>query len=106
VRDSVDIGVAEERRLVRWLIPILIASSVSMAQISGALQKPDSTSTAAKHQILPDFEADPSARVFHGRMYVYPSHDIAGSKDWDMIDWHVFSTDDMVHWKDHGVISA
>jgi beta-xylosidase len=21
-----------------------------------------------------------------------------------MIDWHVFSTDDMVHWKDHGVI--
>jgi hypothetical protein len=104
VRDSVDIGVAEERCLVRWLIPILIASSVSMAQTSGALRKPDSASTAVKHQILPDFEADPSARVFHGRLYVYPSHDIAGSKDWDMIDWHVFSTDDMVHWKDHGVI--
>ena len=59
---------------------------------------------SAQHQILPDFQADPSARVFHGRVYVYPSHDVAGSKDWDMKDWHVFSTDDMVHWKDHGQI--
>jgi len=59
---------------------------------------------AAQHQILPDFQADPSARVFNGRLYVYPSHDIAGNKDWDMVDWHVFSTDDMVHWTDHGTI--
>ncbi len=58
----------------------------------------------AQHQILPDFQADPSARVFNGRLYIYPSHDVAGSKDWDMVDWHVFSTGDMVHWKDHGVI--
>jgi arabinoxylan arabinofuranohydrolase len=58
----------------------------------------------AQHQILPDFQADPSARVFNGRLYVYPSHDIAGNKDWEMFDWHVFSTDDMIHWKDHGVI--
>jgi len=58
----------------------------------------------AQHQVLPDFQADPSARVFNGRLYVYPSHDIAGSKDWDMVDWQVFSTDDMLHWKDHGVI--
>lgn len=61
-------------------------------------------SALAQHQVLPDFQADPSARVFNGRLYVYPSHDIAGSKYWDMVDWHAFSTDDMVHWKDHGVI--
>jgi beta-xylosidase len=60
--------------------------------------------TFGQRQILPDFQADPSARVFHGRLYVYPSHDIAGSKYWDMVDWHVFSTSDMKHWKDHGVI--
>lgn len=59
---------------------------------------------SAQHQVLPDFQADPSARVFGGRLYVYPSHDIAGSTGWDMVDWHVFSTDDMVHWTDHGVI--
>ncbi len=60
--------------------------------------------SVAQHQILPDYQADPSARVFHGRLYVYPSHDLAGSKDWDMVDWHAFSTEDMVHWTDHGVI--
>jgi arabinoxylan arabinofuranohydrolase len=58
----------------------------------------------AQHQVLPDFQADPSARVFDGTLYVYPSHDIAGSKDWDMVDWHAFSTTDMIHYKDHGVI--
>ena len=63
-----------------------------------------SAPASAQQQVLPDFQADPSARVFNGRLYVYPSHDRAGSKDWDMVDWHAFSTDDMVHFKDHGVI--
>jgi arabinoxylan arabinofuranohydrolase len=58
----------------------------------------------AQNQILPDFQADPSARVFGGELYIYPSHDIAGSKGWNMVDWHVFSTDDMLKWQDHGVI--
>lgn len=58
----------------------------------------------AQHQVLPDFQADPSARVFHGTLYVYPTHDLAGNKGWDSTDWHVFSTKDMKHWTDHGVI--
>ncbi len=58
----------------------------------------------AQEPILPDFQADPTARVFNGRVYLYPSHDIAGSTDWDMLDWHVFSSDDLAHWQDHGVI--
>lgn len=55
--------------------------------------------------ILPDFHADPSAHVFGGRLYVYPSHDAPGARNWkSMVDWHVFSTDDMVTWTDHGRI--
>jgi beta-xylosidase len=61
-------------------------------------------SAPAQRQILPDFQADPTARVFAGRVYVYPSHDLPGSTGWDMVDWHVFSSDDLVTWKDHGVI--
>ena len=41
--------------------------------------------TVAQHQILPDFQAVPSARVFNGRLYIYPSHDLAGNKDWEML---------------------
>jgi beta-xylosidase len=72
--------------------------------LAGLLLSALSVSSFAQHQILPDFQADPSARVFHGILYVYSSHDIAGSKDWDMVDWHVFSTKDMTHWEDRGVI--
>src|SRR5246127_3476887 len=52
------------------------------------------------------YTADPSAHVWaDGRLYVYPSHDVAPPRGCDLMDkYHVYSTDDMVHWKDHGVI--
>jgi len=54
--------------------------------------------------VLPDFHADPSAHVWAGKIWVYPSHDIPGSKYWDMVDWHCFSSEDLVNWTDHGII--
>lgn len=52
------------------------------------------------------YTADPSAHVWNdGRLYVYPSHDIAPPQGCDLMDrYHVFSTDDMVNWTDHGEI--
>ena len=52
------------------------------------------------------YTADPSARVWEdGRLYVYPSHDIDPPRGCDLMDkYHVFSTDDMVNWIDHGQI--
>jgi len=53
--------------------------------------------------------ADPTARVFNGKVYVYPSHDIKcepgfGSHGFCMKDYHVFSSENLVDWEDHGVI--
>lgn len=52
------------------------------------------------------YTADPSAHVWEdGRLYVYASHDIAPPRGCDLMDqYHVFSTDDMVNWVDHGEI--
>lgn len=52
------------------------------------------------------YTADPSAHVWKdGRLYVYPSHDIDPPKGCDRMDrYHVFSTDDMINWTDHGEI--
>lgn len=58
----------------------------------------------AQIPILPDFYADPSARVFGDSVWIYPSHDIAGSTGWDMTDWHCFSSPDLKKWTDHGII--
>lgn len=52
------------------------------------------------------FTADASAHVWQdGRLYVYPSSDPAPSRGYSTMDgYHVFSTDDMITWKDHGEI--
>ncbi|GHU68305.1 hypothetical protein FACS189413_04860 [Bacteroidia bacterium] len=52
------------------------------------------------------YTADPSAHVWaDGRLYVYPSHDIDPPAGCDRMDkYHVYSTDDMVNWTDHGQI--
>jgi len=49
------------------------------------------------------FTADPSAKVFEGRVYVYASHDPDDQAAYDMRDYHVFSSKDLVNWQDHGV---
>jgi endo-1,4-beta-D-glucanase Y len=57
------------------------------------------------------FSADPTARVFDGRLYLYPSHDIHPSanpnqkQDWFcMADYHCFSSANLTEWTDHGRI--
>jgi hypothetical protein len=56
------------------------------------------------------FTADPSVRVFNGKIYLYPSHDIPatpghGRAGWFcMQDYHVFSSANLTDWTDHGVI--
>jgi hypothetical protein len=60
--------------------------------------------------VMDQFTADPTARVFEGKIYVYPSHDIPaspgkGRANWFVMeDYHVFSSENLVDWKDHGVI--
>ncbi|HRI79901.1 MAG TPA: family 43 glycosylhydrolase, partial [Cyclobacteriaceae bacterium] len=60
--------------------------------------------------IRDQYTADPTARVFNGKVYVYPSHDILatpgkGRVGWfAMEDYHVFSSDNLTDWKDHGII--
>jgi len=57
------------------------------------------------------FSADPTARVFNDKVYVFPSHDIPippdkpGRKDWFcMADYHVFSSENLTNWTDHGIM--
>ncbi|TNF39780.1 MAG: alpha-N-arabinofuranosidase, partial [Bacteroidetes bacterium] len=56
--------------------------------------------------------ADPSAHVFNGRIYIYPSHDIESGipendlgDHFDMRDYHVFSMEDVNgEVTDHGIV--
>jgi len=71
------------------------------------VEKPSYFDTTHKNPFITDmYTADPSAHVWSdGRLYVYASHDIDPPRGCDLMDqYHVFSTDDMVHWTDHGEI--
>jgi Glycosyl hydrolases family 43/Carbohydrate binding module (family 6) len=71
---------------------------------------PSLTASADNPFIMDQFTADPTARVFDGKIYVYPSHDIPpargrGRANWFVMeDYHVFSSENLMDWKDHGVI--
>lgn len=78
---------------------LLLSAALATA---GALQ-------AQNPIISSQFTADPTARVFNGKVYLYPSHDIPSPidrlKEWFcMADYHVFSSSDLTEWEDHGVI--
>lgn len=68
------------------------------------------TAIAQNPIIQNQFSADPTARVFNGKIYVYPSHDIVakpgqGRPNWFcMEDYHVFSSSDFSNWTDHGIV--
>lgn len=81
------------------MLPMLVLASCSVST---------KKETALAHNpfITSMYTADPSAHVWNdGRLYVYCSHDIAPPRGCDLMDeYHVFSTDDMVNWVDHGEI--
>jgi hypothetical protein len=71
------------------------------------------SSLSAQNPIVRNqFSADPTARVFNGKVYVFPSHDIPAPKDqkqlrkdwFCMADYHVFSSENLSDWTDHGMI--
>lgn len=85
------------QNLKHWLIAALAFSFLQPA----CAQNPFVTN---------QFTADPTARVFGDRVYVYPSHDIRatpghGRAGWFVMeDYHVFSSANLTNWTDHGVI--
>ena len=85
---------------------ILIFLGVLLITSSLAIQKSDAQNPLIRDQ----FTADPTGRVFKNKLYVFPSHDIfavegKGRPGWFcMEDYHVFSSENLSDWTDHGVI--
>ncbi|HEY3402606.1 MAG TPA: family 43 glycosylhydrolase, partial [Ohtaekwangia sp.] len=82
-------------------IALLVMTALLLPTIDGQTQNPF---------IRDQFTADPSARVFNNKVYVFPSHDILAAEGKGRIGWfcmedyHVFSSGNLTDWTDHGVI--
>jgi beta-xylosidase len=88
----------------------LTFSNYRMLAIAAFLTFCTICSVAQNPFIRDQFTADPTARVFNDKVYVYPSHDILaapgkGRVGWFcMEDYHVFSSENLTEWTDHGMI--
>jgi arabinoxylan arabinofuranohydrolase len=54
-----------------------------------------------------NYTADPAPFVYNGVLYAYLDHDEDGTYGWfQMKDWRLFTTTDMVNWTDRGVTAS
>ena len=77
----------------------LIKSTLAIVLFSAA------SYTHAQNPIITNvFTADPAPLVYNNTAYLYTGHDTASVNDtnYKMPDWRIFSSTDMVTWKDHG----
>ncbi|AWT42374.1 MULTISPECIES: family 43 glycosylhydrolase [Streptomyces] len=52
--------------------------------------------------ILPGLNADPDVRYLNGEYWLYPTTD--GHRGWSGTRFTAYSSKDLVHWRDHGVV--
>ena len=52
------------------------------------------------------YTADPAPFVYNGRVYLFADHDEDGSTTYNMKDWRLFSSSDIVNWQDHGIVMS
>jgi beta-xylosidase len=97
------IKVKKMNKLIFFLALTSIVIEMNAQQISTDTITPGYSGNPVIRHI---FTADPAALVYKDTFYLYTGHDeqIEGGKPFLMKDWHVFSTVDMIHWKDHGPV--
>ena len=52
------------------------------------------------------FTADPAPVVIDGKVFLYTTHDEDGARGFQMFDWLLYTSDDMVNWQDYGPVAS
>jgi len=52
------------------------------------------------------FTADPAPVVIGDKVYLYTTHDEDGARGFEMFDWLLYVSDDMVNWQDYGPVAS
>ncbi|MEI6948184.1 glycoside hydrolase family 43 protein [Paraflavisolibacter sp. H34] len=81
----------------------LAAAALFSLQPASAQMAPPAAAPAGNPIIRHKYTADPAAFVHQGTVYLYAGHDEAPPRQerYVMNEWLLFSSTDMVHWKEH-----
>jgi len=62
---------------------------------------------SAQHPIIQTkFTADPAPLVYHDTVFLYTGHDEDDAFGFNMKDWLLYTSTDMVNWTDHGAVAS
>ncbi|AJQ96217.1 hypothetical protein [Gynuella sunshinyii] len=92
------------KKLLSKCVSAKASAVMALGVLAGGAVLP--AQTLAQNPIVSHvYTADPAARVFNGRVYVVMTHDQDTQSDYNqLVDYYLFSSDDMVNWQDHGII--
>jgi arabinoxylan arabinofuranohydrolase len=80
-------------------------TNLTLLTVVGIVLTASTLATMAANPLVKNvFTADPAARAFGDRIYVYTTHDENDATYWNTVDWHLLSTTDLATWKDHGAV--
>ncbi|KAH6628222.1 glycosyl hydrolase [Chaetomium tenue] len=74
----------------------------SALSLTAALATLVTRATADNPIIQTLYTTDPAPLVYDDRIYLYTGHDEPNAQTFQMNDWRVYSSSDMVNWQDHG----
>ncbi|THV36403.1 glycoside hydrolase family 43 protein [Glycomyces buryatensis] len=86
----------------RRIAALALAFAFAAAALSPVVDPSPSPAQADNPIVQTVYTADPAPLIHNGRLYLYTGHDEDGATWFDMRDWRVWSSDDMVNWTDHG----
>ena len=52
------------------------------------------------------YTADPAPMVYNDTIFLYTTHDEDGADGFQMFDWLLYTSTDMVNWTDHGAVAS
>lgn len=52
------------------------------------------------------YSTDPAPYVWNNTVWLFTGHDETGAKNYDMRDWRLYSSTDMVNWRDWGAVMS
>jgi beta-xylosidase len=94
------------RRPILGAVVTLAAAGCGRSEPGGSsVVGPDPREGSGRNPIVRSrFSSDPAALVHDGRVWLYTGHDEApsGADQFVMRDWRLYSSDDLVHWEEHG----
>ena len=92
------------KRILLSMLVFLVLTASASAQVETSLRPLHVKDRHQQRITSRTYTPDPAPVVSGDRLYVFTGHDLDTATYFRMPDWQVFSTTDMEHWTDHGIV--